>query len=180
MVCCLLNITKEKPKILYHGSPHRDIEKLEPRDIKKRDPEEGPQVFATHDLATATIFMAEQANGPSGLMNDIPYFIILDSRDNFIKNDRGGHVYILPSENFTSDPNKGLGEYEWTSKTPIKPIDKIEYPSVLDAMIENGVQVYFINKDEFNKIEAEDRDAFIFRNRESENQRRKSNARELK
>ena len=83
----------------------------------------------------------------------------------------GGHIYVLPSDKFISDPNKGLGEYEWTSKESVSPIDKIEFPSTLDAMIKNGVQVYFVEPSEFNKIEPENKDAEVIKNFESENQK---------
>ena len=65
---------------------------------------------------------------------------------------------------------------EWYSKEKVKPLRQIEYASALDAMIENGVQVYFVEPETFKKIrEAEDHGFSIIKNLESENQRRKTN-----
>lgn len=49
---------------------------------------------------------------------------------------------------------------------------KIEYPSVLDDVIDNGVQVYFVDEETYKKIEAaKDHGLSIFGELESENQR---------
>ncbi len=169
---------KEKPPFLYHGSPHKDIEAVEPRKEKHRDPEEGELVFATQDLAIATIFMTKDSRG-SGAFGEVPYVYIIGPRERFIENDNGGHIYVLPSDTFACDPNnKGLGVYEWTSKEKVKPVRKIEYPSTLNAMLENGVQVYFIDEETRRKIEAsKDHGLSIYRELESENQRRGINIR---
>jgi hypothetical protein len=167
---------KEKPPFLYHGSRHRNIEILKPNKRSFRDPEEGELVFATQDIALASIFMGDVRM--NGKFDEIPYAVIIGSREEFIKNDKGGHIYVISSETFTSDPNKGLGIYEWTSKEPVKPLKKIEYDSALDAMLENGVQVYFVDEDKYKKIkESKDHGLSIFRELESENQRRGINIR---
>lgn len=71
---------KEKPPFLYHGSAHRDIEELEPRANSYRDLEEGNVVFATPDLAMATIFMTKESRG-SGVFGDIPYIYIIKPKN---------------------------------------------------------------------------------------------------
>ena len=170
-------LDKEKPKFLYHGSRHRGLDELEPKAHRHRDPGEGERVFATQDLAMATIFMARTYKG-CGIFGDVVYAYIIEPREEFIEDDKGGHVYVLPSDNFVSDPNKGLGKYEWTSDVKVKPVDKIEFPSTLDAMIENGVQVYFIDQETHERIDkADDHGLSIFESLESENQRRGTNVR---
>jgi len=169
--------TKEKPSFLYHGSRHKDIEELEPRDESVRDLNEGPVVFATQELALATIFMVREVV-ESGRFNDIPYAVIIGSRESFVENDKGGHIYILPVDTFGSDSKKGLGGYEWTSREKVKPSQKIEYSSRLDAMIENGVQVYFVDEVTCQKIKISKDDVLsILQNMESENQKRGINFR---
>lgn len=162
---------KEKPKFLYHGSAHKNIEELEPRNKSVRDDNEGPVVFATQELSLAAIFMAEKTKN-IGFFGDVPYCVILASREEFARNDKGGHIYVVPSDNFETDPKKGLGDYEWTSKGKVKVTEKIEYASVLEAMIENGAQVYFVDHDIYKKIkESKDHGLAILQNLESENQR---------
>src|SRR3989338_10485979 len=90
---------KEKPPFLYHGSPHKDIEAVEPRRERRRDSEEEGLVFATQDLAMATIFMTKTTRG-IGVFGEVHYAYIVEPREEFIKNDNGGHIYILPSETF--------------------------------------------------------------------------------
>lgn len=175
-------LSKEKPPFLYHGSPHKDIEEFEPRISRGTGEEFGPMVYATPDLATASTFLAEvKKPWTAGRFGDISFTIISVPREEFIRNDKGGHIYILPSDSFESDPKKGLGEYEWASKTSVKPTKKIEYPSALDAMLENGVQVYFVDDVTYKQIEeSKDHGFSILKNLESENQRRNINVKSLK
>lgn len=171
---------KEKPPFLYHGSAHGDIEELEPKAKTYRDLAEGDLIFATPDLAVATIFLTKARHQGSGLFGEIPYAYIIGSREEFIKNDNGGHIYVLPSETFVCDPKKGLGVYEWASREKVKPVRKIEYPSALDAMLENGVQVYFVDGETYQKIkQSKDHGLSIFRELESENQKRGINVRQF-
>ncbi len=172
---------KEKPQFLYHGSPHRDLEVIEPRRKSHRDPEEGELVFATQDIGLASVFMANSRHYGCGRFNETKYCYIVEHREEFILRDKGGHIYVLSSDGFENDPNKGLGEYEWTSKQKVKPKEKIEYPSSLDAMLENGVQVYFIDKETHKKIEqSNDHGYSILQDLQSENQRRGINIKEFK
>lgn len=173
-------VEKEKPPFLYHGSPHGQIDEFEPRQKSVRDPNEGPRIFATPELSLATIFMSEQKISESGKFDDIPYAVIVGSKEAFIAKDKGGHVYVLPSDKFKTDPDKGLGENEWTSEERVKPIKKLEFKSTLDAMLENGVQVYFVDEGTNRKIKkSADHGLSILSNLKSENELRGINARLL-
>jgi len=66
-----------------------------------------------------------------------------------------------------------MGEKEWTSREPVKPLSETEHPSALDAMIENGVQVYFVDKKTFDEIAAaDDHGRQLLASLRSENMRR--------
>lgn len=165
------NREKEKPPFLYHGSAHKNTEKIEPRNVSVRDENEGPVVFATQELGLATIFMAKGIT-ESGKFGDVSYAVIVNTKENYIKDDTGGHVYVVPSDSFENNPDIGLGEYEWTSKEAVVPVDKIEYPSKLQAMLNNGVQVYFIDKATHRKIQdSDDHGLSILQSLQSENQK---------
>ena len=82
---------KEKPPFLYHGSAHKDIEVIEPKRNSYRDSEEGNLIFATQDLAMATIFMTKSSRG-SGAFGEVPYVYIIEPRERFIEKDNGGHI----------------------------------------------------------------------------------------
>jgi len=168
---------KNKPPFLYHASANREIKTFEPRAKSVRDPEEGPVIFATPDLALATTFLVSEANDSwtqIGKMDGVPYMVIRDKK-HFMRRDKGGSIYKFNSDSFTSHPHRGMEKDEWVSKDPVTPAEKTDVESALDAMIENGVQVFFVDKKTFNRIKH-DADSFdVIRTLESENKRRGKN-----
>ncbi|MBD3300433.1 MAG: hypothetical protein GF347_03715 [Candidatus Moranbacteria bacterium] len=173
---------KEKPPFLYHASSNRNIEKFEPRAKNLRDSKEGPVVFATPDLALATTFLVSETNDSwtqIGKLNGVPYMVI-GNKEDFIKYDKGGSVYKLPSKSFTFDPHKGMGENEWVSRDSVTPLEKEDFKSALEAMIEKGVQVFFVDKETFHKISHDKNFIKIIEGLESENKRRNKNVIEFK
>ena len=174
----------ERPPVLYHGSPTPDLEELKPKTESWRDKKEGPQVFATSDKRLATIFIGKEFKESSivrsGKFGDIPYAVILGSREEFIKDDKGGYIYTLPTNKFECDPEKGLGVNEWTCKVTVKPRTVEKFDSALDAMLEAGVQVYFVDDKIYQKInESKDHGYSTLKTLKSENQCRGVNVKVL-
>lgn len=170
-----------KPKILYHASSNRHINIFEPRAESVRDENEGPVVFATSDKILASIFIVstDDSWANSGLFSNVHYFVCGD-KARFKKLDKGGAIYTLPPDTFENDPTKGLGTREWTSKLPVKPIKKDIYKSGLDAMVEMGVQVYFVDMNTFGQIlQSNDHGNAIIRSLVSENKVRNINIKEV-
>jgi len=168
-------------KYLHHASQNRDIKVFEPRAESVRDPNEGSVVFATPDKVMASVFIVPMNDSwtNSGLFGDTHYFVCGDE-EGFRKIDRGGAIYVLPSETFENDPHKGLGTREWTSKVPVRPIKKKLYESGLEAMLVMGVQVYFIGKEKFQELKNSlDHGNKILRESVSENQKINKNVREI-
>lgn len=162
-----------KPQIFYHATENRGIAEVEPRKINSRDKNEGEVVFATPSKVMATEFIVRTdgswANG--GRFGGKPYFVISD-RERFEASDQGGAIYHLPSETFENNPSIGLGRGEWTSKVAVRPIDKDVYESGLQAMLEAGVQVYFVDKATYQEIKsATDHGYSLLKSLESENQK---------
>jgi len=138
----------EKPNKFYHGSPNRGIEELEPRRKSFRDKTEGELLFATPDIACATLFLVRMHDDESLKGTDDGFYInVIADKEKFTELDKGGTIYELPDANFTSDPNRW--SKEWATKEKIKPRDKIHFDSALRAMIDNGVKVYFTDKQTF-------------------------------
>lgn len=163
----------DKPIVLYHASQNRDITEFEPRNRKVRDPNEGPKVFATPSKSLATIFMIPTDSRwvTSGLHNHVPYIVISDEKS-FRQLDHGGTIYHLPPETFEVDLTKGLREYEWTSSETVKPIEKEEYKSGFEAMLDSGVQVFMVNAETFDQIKnSTDHGFTILKEIESENKK---------
>ena len=168
---------QERPPVLYHGSISPDLEEVEPRRTRWRDKNEGPRVFATPDKRLATIFAGKNERVVrSGKFNDTPYAVIIGSAEEFMKEDVGGHIYTLSTDGFEYDPQKGLGENEWTCQSKVKPLDKTRLDSALDAMIDEGVQVYFVDEETNLAIgKSKDHGYSILKSIRSENQRRGKN-----
>ncbi|MDD5438268.1 MAG: hypothetical protein PHC70_03935 [Patescibacteria group bacterium] len=144
----------KKPPSLFHGSSSHDIETLEPRNKTHRSPEEGPVIFATPNIGLASIFMMETDDSWTsiGTIDGTPHVVINMDQAEFATKDKGGTIYELPNHTFTTDPERGMGTKEWTSQEPVKPIRSIHYESCLDAMKQNGVQVFFVTSDIFKRL----------------------------
>jgi hypothetical protein len=175
---------KEKPAILYLSAQAPNIQELLPMRGNIRDENEGPVIFATPDKAYASTFLVKEHGDhwmQIGFYGDIPVVIINSDREEFIKNDNGGVMYTVSSDSFDFDPSKGMGEKEWTSNKPVKPLSEIRCSSALDEMIKNGVQVYFVDKKTFDEINNSDNYGYtILINLISENERRGKNIKSLK
>jgi hypothetical protein len=146
---------KEKPKTLYIGTQTKGIKEITPKEGNYRDKNEGAVIFSTPDKALASIFMMPNHNDSwtkIGYYGKILTVVICMDRDEYIKNDRGGSVYEVSSDSFDYNSNMGMGDKEWTSSEPVKPIGEIDYTSSLDAMIDNGVLIYFVDKKTFDEI----------------------------
>lgn len=169
----------KKPEALYHASPKRDLDQIEPRDRSYRDEHEGSRVFASPDRDFVTTFMMSNlVSFESGYSNEIPWFAAKE--DEFRKKDIGGAVYHVPVDTFETDPTKGLGHKEWTSKVAVTPTQKQIYESSLEAMIDHGVQVYLLDELTFKALRESPVKADILEAIWSVNQQIGKNVREIK
>lgn len=174
------NPDKERPKILYHATENSDLEKISALQRSYRDEQEGPKVFATPELQTAAFFISRKVK-ESGRFGETPYAVIVGDRDEFIETDQGGTVYEFSSEGFITDPQKGLGESEWTNDQDVIPNNKTVYPSSLQFMLDQGVQVYFVSPDQYKNIkDSDDHGLEILQSLKSENELKSINFRSLK
>ena len=155
---------------MYHASSKNSLKVVEPRERTAPDGfKEGPVVFATDSLPFATQFLVPTddswANG--GAFGDTFFFVISD-RQGFLEIDKGGCIYLVPSDSFEE-----YFKREWFSKRNVEVESKILFSSGLDAMIVNGVQVYFVSKNLYKKIQkAKDHGMSILNSMQSENERR--------
>ena len=100
-------------------------------------------------------------------------------RERFEREDHGGVIYELPSDTFVHEIRGGAKD-EWTSRVSVKPTGKTEYKSALEAMLEHGVQVYFVDKSIFVKINnSKDNGMATLRTLDSENSVKNVNIKEL-
>lgn len=172
----------EKPEFLYHGSPNKNIETLEPRSKFQRDKNESPKVFAGNE-EIAAMFLARFGDSMTQIStyNEIPVIVIRD-RKHFLKKDKGGAIYKLPGNTFENDPSRPFGEREWTSGDSVDPLEKEQFDSALFAMLEKGVQVYFVDKKTFYDFKYDETGAKRYeklKKFQSENEKRGINFRKL-
>lgn len=139
---------------LYHASANPDITEFEPREESSRYPGEGPLVFATPDKRVAAMFLAPKDGGLAEIskFDEDAVLVIQNSADNFIAHDKGGAIYVLPSDTFTTDNSIGMQETEWVSKEAVKPISKEIYTTSIDAMRSMGVKLYFVDARIMNMV----------------------------
>jgi hypothetical protein len=170
-----------KPKVLYHASSNRNLGTIEPRAKSVRDESEGPVVFASPDKAGVTKFLVPSNDSWTRKMRfgDV-HIHIISNRERYEEADRGGTIYHLSPDTFELDKTRGGGKDEWTSKKRVIPIDKEVYDSGLQAQLNNGVQVFFVDKATFDRInQSTDHGNEIIRGLESENKRLDNNYKEI-
>lgn len=156
----------KKPTELYHGSPRGDIEEFIPKISSGSGEAAGPQVYASQDRLIATIFTCNLRGIRWGvrMIGTTLHVSIVLTREEFMERDTGGYIYVLPSDSFVSDSSIGLGEDEWASPVPVKPLRKIRIESSLNAMLESSVKVYFVTLDQYLKMismQNEEFDMFV-------------------
>jgi len=170
----------KKPKVLYHASSKRDLQKIEVRAESIRSPEEGPVVFGTPDKAYASCFLLQGTNDSWLIVSQWsnnpdkpgPWNFICSDRERFEDNDHGRTIYLISPEGFTTDPKKGAGIVEWVSRNDVYPIGKLDYDSAFEAMIDNGVQVIFTDIETLKRMrDSDDQGYSIAKELESENKK---------
>lgn len=162
------------PAILYHASPLAELTELIPQSKTIRDPLEGPVVFATPDLAYATMFLVPTDDSWTliGVHNNL-YFMAISNRNRFEELDKGGAIYSLPVDNFYCDLAKAGREKEWVCKASVVPLNKTTVTSALFTMMEHGVQVYFVSEEIFSQMyEKPSTTHTLLRSQQSENEER--------
>lgn len=150
-----------KPEYFFHGSPHKGLPSLQPRNTSVRNFEEGSVVFASPYIALATYFLVKTDDewasiGRLGTDYNDPFYIIIGDEQRFRTLDHGGAIYHVHSAPFTSNPLFGDTPYEWTCPHPIKPQIVRKYDSALLAMIQHRVQVYIVPREMFTPIMRDD------------------------
>ncbi len=150
----------EKPLTLFHASTAKDIhDYLEPRKSITIDGEEGSFVFAGEDYLAAHAYALKSPDMLCIHFMHMPglsplHACIIKDRETFMKEERKGRIYEVPSDTFRMVLYKGHQTYEWVSdkSVPVYP-QKITDVTFEDAM-SKGIQVFFASKDADNSLVA--------------------------
>jgi hypothetical protein len=151
--------------ILFHASTNKDMDKIKPTRTLSKDRYIGNYIFATSDRILATMYLVTRGNAT--LMNskaEPPYVVICADEAEYLKNDKGGAIYELPSETFTVTPQKELSEYELVSRQSVNPLTKITYEKSLDAMLGAGITVRFVDQQTFDSLIGNPRQTELIKN----------------
>ena len=133
------------PNTLFHGSPCMDIEIIQPKQLDNRC-NGRPIVFASHHIGLASLFMLKhRGKFACGRLPNERLFYMTDDKKGCILNDKGGAIYVVPSASFFCEAHVSLGTDEWLSYSSIEPLYKFVFPSALDAILDFGVRVYFVD-----------------------------------
>lgn len=153
------------PKYLYHGSSQADLTTILPKKTLSKDKYIGDFVFASHNKTLAIMYTT--AKGFYSLMSTdtIPaYIVICADQNEYIKKDKEVSIYKLPSVGFEETPQVELKDYEFVSSNEAIPESCQTYPNALAAFSKNNIDVYFVDKDNFDQIVAargEDRTKYL-------------------
>jgi hypothetical protein len=140
-------------KTLYHASPSKNLTVIQPQRTLSRDKYIGDYVFATSDLKLAAMYLATKGKGTlMDYTSKEPAIVICSDEREYVRNDKGGAIYIVPADSFKKSPQEGLEESEVVSKVPVTPLDKKVYEHSLDAMHELGITVYFADQKTFDAL----------------------------
>jgi hypothetical protein len=150
-----------KPSVLFHGTPLPGLQEL------RAAP--GGVLYASDDMRLSSTFLADPGHCVCvrSSRGDVHAFIG-ERREEFVRRDRGGTIYILDAGRFSpSPPDVGLRRvWEWTTADAIKPMGSIVYASALTAMIALGVRIYFVTREFCENLRgAADAEASIGRHR---------------
>lgn len=149
----------EKPPVLYHGSPDKNIQEFEPRQTTFNHSEKGDFVIATPVFANALPYLfsgyidGKKILWNSGSFGEGDIYVVLPvSKEIFLQNDHGGAIYEISPESFNS--NEQRKEYEWYSTEPVKPLKSIVFDSVYDEWQKNNIKSYFLTEEQFLKFRS--------------------------
>lgn len=135
--------------VLYHASPLRGLQILNPQERRKRSAGDPARVYVARQQVVAVPFMVADLNdrwSVLGRYNQDPelYLVIGDEAKFWHKENAGGSLYTVPDIGFTTEPDIGLGEDELYSEVAVSVLSEERWPSALAAMLWYGLRVVFL------------------------------------
>lgn len=164
-----------RPEFLYRGTPNRNAQQFIPKETV------GSRVVvtATAHKEAATQFVVPNEELPIKMVciEGIYYYLCAD-KEAFLRLDKGGAIHTVSVTGF--EPVPQIGADIWINPNPVTSISYEEVSSGLEAMIDAGVQVYFVSPEVLQKFKTfsnERRE--ILQGLISENMRLKKNVKNL-
>ena len=143
--------TWSHPTTLLHGSPDTGIDILRPKPLDNRC-NGRPILFATQHFGLAAVFMQKhQGRFACGRLPNDEIFYLTNDKKGCIMEDHGGAIYVVPSSTFFCEAHISLGVDEWISYAAVRPLATFVFASALDAMLDFGVKVYFVDNATYSR-----------------------------
>lgn len=137
------------PNTLFHGSTNTEIDIIRPKPLGTRCKGQ-PIVFASHHIALASLFMLKHhGKFACGRLPNGDIFYMTDDKRRCILEDRGGAIYVVPAATFFCEAHVSLGVDEWITYAAVKPLAHFIFSSALDAILDFGVKVYFVDNNTY-------------------------------
>ena len=156
----LKKLKEDRTLRFYHGSRNKGIQELVPMAVGVRDLKEGSVVFTTNFKAVATMFVMGLRDGDKimsfELLSGSKPFVIFRNKQLIVDNDNGGAIYECEPQgnDFYVNISKGFGINECVSKGKVAITKKEEFDYAIQAILDNGVDVYITDDEElFNYLE---------------------------
>jgi hypothetical protein len=138
---------------LFHGSSHvieNDI--LRPSETDTIDSENGLLLCGTENLTSAALYALKTPKmktiQSTWDKKDQRYlFALIEGREEFLRNFRGGNVFILPKEEFTRRWPDNPNNNEWTTTNSfrVNADNSFAVPDI-ESVLATGAQVFFIRE----------------------------------
>ncbi|MBI2029493.1 hypothetical protein HYT02_03705 [Candidatus Gottesmanbacteria bacterium] len=135
-----------RPDFLYRGTPNKDTTQFTPKELVGLSSSARLVVSATSDRNVATKFIVpmEGLNIKTGFIDGISYYLCADETV-FRQTDKGGAIHTFASYGFELISYQSVDI--WVNPNPVNSISKEVVSSGLTAMIDAGIQVYFVTPD---------------------------------
>lgn len=129
-----------KPSVLFHGTALACLKELRPA--------ADGVLYASDDVRLSSTFLADPEYCVCVRSRGAVLAFIGERREEFVRRDRGGTLYILDASRFSPAPPDvgGRRAWEWTTTETVKPMGSIVYASALTAMLALGVRVHFVSR----------------------------------
>jgi hypothetical protein len=141
-----------RPHQFYHVSQNGSIDEFVPLP-SKRLKDEPDSVFAATTRSVAAMFGIKSDYTKSGSYDGgKTWTIIVGDAKKFLEDDKGCYMYTLPPEDFTVNPDLGLGLAEWTCPKAVKPTKMQHFDSAIEIMLDSGVNIIPVSSEEMAKL----------------------------
>jgi hypothetical protein len=139
----LLLLNSKMQEHYYHGSQNPDLTILEPRMRKRRNDQTGPRLYVAPSIGIAAVFIPawDDRFARFGRFGGGPWTLEIYDRSKFL--DDRGWVYTVDNEGAIPVQD---GTRELYFETPKLVLARLEVPSALELIAQEGIRIMYKEK----------------------------------